>query len=263
MVDNISVFETQLVFLNPTKLIDKSGFNRYCWNPDGIDKGEPPINEKEIYLAIKNGNLIPPDVFSDTPSKNQLCNMTDCSREQHVARIAWFVENMDVNDKNCIEVDFYHNSQNELPDVFVSPCGGCHRLCALIYSKSEKCVFRAVSGSRELIESSDPFLGWFDEGPNHNNLFGKNILSSKNGVWDIDFQLHGENDSRVWVNDLSLMGRTIARFANRGGVSSCEIYNKNEPFTALFIKTGLAIDDFLSYCSEHISPEFEKLKMHL
>lgn len=263
MINHVSVFETKLVLLNPMSLIDKSGFNRYCWNPDGVEQGEPPINENEIYLSIKSGKLIPPDVFSDTPSKNQLCNMTDCSREQHVARIAWFVENMNINDDNCIEVDFYKNSPDESSGVFVSPCGGCHRLCALIYLKSKKCVFRATSGSRQLIESSTPFLGWLGEGPKHNNLFGKNILSSENNAWDIDLQIHGENNERIWVNDLNLMGRTIARFSNRSGVSSCEIYNKEEPFTALFVKTGLTVGDFISYCSEHISHEFEQLKTHL
>lgn len=259
MITSASVFETPLVFLNPMLLIGSSGFNNYCWNPDGIDRGEPPINENEIYLAIKSNDLIPPDVFSDSPSKEQFCNITECSRREHVARIAWFVKNMDINESNCTDVDFYKNNSEQLYDVLVSPYGGCHRLCAMIYLKIERCLFRVSSGSRLLVESSNVFLGWYNSGPTHNNPFGKNVLSSDNGAWEIDSQISGENDRRIWINDINSSGKTIARFSLRGKLSSCEIYTAESDYAPPFAQLGVTQEEFIGFCSERISHDFSLL----
>lgn len=262
-MNSISVFETQLVILNPMLLIEHSGFKRYCWNPDGVDRGEPPINSNEIYLAINKNDLIPPDLFSDTPDNNQLCNITECSRREHVARIAWFVKNMSVDADNCIEVDFHKDSYDNSNFVSAIPSGGCHRLCAMIYLKMNRCVFKASSGSKPIVESSSAFCEWHQSIPSHNNPFGKNILSSEKGAWEIDLRLSDKNNQRIWVNDLSLMGGTIARFASFGKISSCEIYSNTDFSPSPFYKIGVSPKEFIVFCSERISPEFNLLADYL
>lgn len=113
------------------------------WNPFEysiwIDM-KSPITKKEVSEAIKNKKFISPDV-----PKNMYLDFWDKStREEHIARIAWLVENY--NEEYHLEIDF------GVPSMGCYFCfmDGNHRLCAAIYLNKEYVLVNCSGGESEI-----------------------------------------------------------------------------------------------------------------
>lgn len=121
-----------------TKL--KSRFNPFKTNV--WVEVKTPITYAEIKLAIEGKEFISPD------EKTPMYLIWDIStREQHIKRIAWLVENF--SHDFPIELDF--GVEGVFGGEFV--IDGCHRIAAAIY-RNEKFIMAECSGSENRIKEA-------------------------------------------------------------------------------------------------------------
>lgn len=140
---------TDLEFGKPV-LIDVRTLAK-VWNPfreTVWTKCETPITPQEVSAALRNGELIEPEV-----PKAMYMDFFDISpRHEHVQRVAWFVKNYDVA-QAIVSIDFgipYMDAHFQFTD-------GNHRLAAAIYLDKETilCDWQGAISELERFISQD------------------------------------------------------------------------------------------------------------
>ncbi|MCY9874027.1 hypothetical protein [Vibrio barjaei] len=180
----ISIFEV------PVARFKLSYFEEFlCVNP-WTDK-EPTLSVEEIKAFMgSSSKRIPPGVFVDVVEDDfQLDNFT-ASREQHLARIAWFIDRDAVEPLECIKV------WTGVVEGKLEPVDGYHRLYAKLFNQSETVDASIMLGTASKIEKLDGFVEWIKP-PVHSDLFGSAIIST----FDHAVELGADNRDRIWVND--------------------------------------------------------------
>lgn len=264
-MSKISVFERPLALLDLGSMKSISAFGIYPWGD------EAPITLDEVSQAIAGGRLIEPGVFSDEPEGDERHNIDECSRDEHIQRIAWFAKNFDSKVSSEIEIDIVGVAENtgvesaEFPFAF---SGGNHRLSAMIFNGVRDYPVRLNNGNKKSIESSPAFKDWI-EAPSHDGMFGYNIVSNEQETWEVDARNEPHaNRRRIWVSDVSHMGMSIARLNINEAASSYEIEDNNGERFCHFTrgddgKEPVTIETFLSKCAEHISSLFADERLAL
>ncbi|WP_429037264.1 hypothetical protein [Aeromonas media] len=264
-MSKISVFERPLAMLDLGNMKDISAFGIYPWG------NEAPLNFDEVSQAITEGRLIEPGVFSDEPEGDERHNIDECSRNEHIQRIAWFAKNFDSKVSPEIEIDIVgvsESAEKESVEFSFAFSGGNHRLSAMIFNGVRDYPVRLNNGNKKSIESNPAFKNWI-EAPSHDGMFGYNILSSEQETWEVDArnEPHAKR-RRIWVSDVSHMGMSIARLNINEAASSYEIEDKNGERFCHFTrgddgKEPVTIETFLSKCAEHISSLFADERLAL
>lgn len=257
-MSKISVFERPLALLDLGSMKSISAFGIYPWG------NEAPITLDEVSQAIAGGRLIEPGVFSDEPEGDERHNIDECSRDEHIQRIAWFAKNFDSKVSSEIEIDIVGVTENtgvESAEFSFAFSGGNHRISAMIFNGVRDYPVRLNNGNKKSIENCPAFRNWI-EAPSHDGMFGYDILSSEQEAWEVDARNEPHaNRRRIWVSDVSHMGMSIARLNINEAASSYEIEDKNGERFCHFTrgddgKEPVTIELFLSKCAEHISSLF-------
>lgn len=258
-----SFFELHKAVLSPSALIGCSAFTNYTWSE--LQGQVQPITMEEIEQAIKENKLIPPGTFVDHPEDDQLCNIDDCTRDQHIQRIAWFVQNYDHASSDLPSLGF---SPFDEPDAALSIAGGNHRLCAMIYKGTPSATFEIRAGRKSIIEKHPAFIRW-DSDIDHDLPFGSNIVSSGAASFEIQISDNSTpNDYRIWIHNCDNVHDpvTVARFRHsEGGFSSAEMHDYEG--RSLFAKVcypgqeAISLSQFFEHCAEWLHPLFSAPSM--
>lgn len=260
ITNKTSLLESHHAVFSPSALIGCSAFTNYAWGD--LSEQESPIKMEEVEQAIKDNRLTPPGEFVDHPEGEQRCNINDCSRDQHIQRIAWFVQNFDEDNPDVPCLGF---SSIDASDPSSSVMAGNHRLCAMIYKGTPSHTFELLSGRKSIIESHPAFIRWKTD-IDHDMPFGKNIISSGEASFSIQISENPiPSDYRIWIhnNDGIHDPVTVARFRHSfGGFSSAEMHDYEGK--SLFSKVSypdqetISLREFFERCSDWVHPVFSE-----
>lgn len=215
--NDISIFETPIAILKLPIIMEKHVLKNNPWN---LKEGQ--LTEKELsdFMSFNN-KRIKVGIYGDSDDFEK-SNIDDCSRESHLARIAWLIDNWDESKLDPFEME---SSFNE--DEFSN---GYHRAFAAHYKgiKEVECKYfsghvNGYEGANILpINQLDSFIKW-KKAPTGIGYFGKNIISCGKECYDIQ---KNEHEGKIWVSDNN--GISLARFKNKGSVKVLEYKVKNE-----------------------------------
>ncbi|MND11982.1 hypothetical protein D3C87_504940 [compost metagenome] len=255
-MSGISVFETPMALMDLTKLIELSPYGCYPWGQLSGEK--EPITMEEVAKAIADGDLIQPGVFADNPVNEQRDNIAECSRAEHIQRIAWFVQHFDASKMEQVQMSAVPNIE-EPEQSNISFSNGHHRVAALIYRGLTELSVELCCGKASLIEQMPAFKGWLSA-PVHDGLFGYNIVSNGSEAWEM--QINPEIvGSKIWITKIESMGMTMARMSINKLTSSFDMEDSdgNRHFHAAIHERKdppVTTEQFLDACSTHLSGLF-------
>jgi len=243
----ISIFEMPLAKVNVNELIKISAFSSYPWGD------EPPLTIQEVKNALQTNNLIAPGIFSDDPVADELHNIDECSREQHVARIAWIISHYDVKRTTPISLSCAPNVDSGAVGI----ANGNHLLAAEVFMRKEIIQARFIDGiSAEVIRQSC-FISW-DKAPAHDGFFGANIISTEKEHWTVDVSKGGYKT--VWIGNFSGAEAKTARLRLNGIFSMSEV-SAGQGNIKVRMKEDATLERFLSDCDLLLSPIFSEFKI--
>lgn len=250
----VSVFECPHAILDISCLLPISPYATYPWG-----EGKP-ITKEEVSQAIADGRLIATGVFNDDPVNGEKDNIHECSRDEHIQRIAWFVVNYDPAKSSGLRIESSGNifGDNEHHMAFV---GGNHRVAAMLFNGVTDHPVQFNSGNKRIIEALEAFKTWVSM-PAHDGNFGYCLLSDDQETWEVDARPDGfAGNKRIWVSNAKPGGMSIARMAVNGYTTSYEVEDEHGERFFEFTRDGdgnepISVEHFLGKCAEHISVLF-------
>ncbi len=202
----VSVFETPVARFSTAALVRCAADKGDVWQVGQIDPDDVRRN-----LASARPHLIEPGVYTDDDEDDHKNNIGDCSRADHIARIAWFVKHWNEEQAGCLSGRF-HTGKGDYLEV----ADGFHRIFAASIANVESLRLRLLSGQTERIELQDGFEGWETQPPQA-KFFGDNRFCVGDQVFGI---LVCSLTARIWIDNQD--GETIVR-AKLNGQSMVDI----------------------------------------
>lgn len=180
-MSSVSVFE------KPIARFKISEIENFLISDDPWELREKLITQGDIEDFIINSNRrIPPGVFTDENDGKPM-NVGEGTAEDHLARIAWLVENWDEDKSEPLEFEAGGN--------MIHFSNGLHRYMAMVELGYSEVEVQFGRGKGSLIEASESFIEWVGA-PAHSGSFGESVISSENETYEVRVN---ELSGQVWV----------------------------------------------------------------
>ena len=239
-----SLLETPHAVVLLDELFEKSAFHLFPWQED-----QDPITRQEIQMALDNNLLIEPGIFADDPRGDEKDNIHECSRAEHIQRIAWLVKFADPAAEKPIRLD----SVMSEGEVEFGVVNGNHLLAASIFMGRKEVEVIFQSGVASEIEKHPMFVTWLNK-PMHSGHFGSNVLSTEQEVWAIDTR--EGNGKQVWFGNFQYDYPRNGRLRLKGAQSMSEVYAE-QGIQRVKIGQEVTLSSFLMDCGDILSPLFQ------